>query len=379
MVSAELPDLLFPRFSWVIVDGKARLIRISRTIEGERSPNAFPETRYQGSKAKLVEWIWSEVRDLPFDSVLDCFGGTGAVGYRFKQAGKEVVYNDQLRFNYRIGQALIENPGVRLGPEQYRWLLERHDLHYSRFIEDTFDGIYFTSSENRWLDQTLTNIRYLEDIYQRALAFFALAQAALIKRPYNLFHRKNLYMRLADVPRSFGNKATWDKKFSAWFQYFAEQANRAVFSNGRQNRALMGDALDVTGRFDLVYIDPPYISSAGSGVDYRDFYHFLEGMTLSEDEWRQSIDWNSKHRRLKKTDNPWHQAKKIGEAFDRLYARYQDSILVVSYRTDGVPSESEMMDRLRRYKKSIRVAYRGPYQYVLSKNKSSQECLFIAT
>jgi adenine-specific DNA-methyltransferase len=78
----------------------------------------FPSTRYQGSKAKLAQWIWNQVAGLDFATCLDAFGGTGAVAYRLKQAGKQVAYNDLLRFNYYIGLALIENSQVTLAPEQ---------------------------------------------------------------------------------------------------------------------------------------------------------------------------------------------------------------------------------------------------------------------
>ena len=74
----------------------------------------FPSTRYQGSKAKLVDWIWDQIADLDFTTCLDAFGGTGAVSYRLKQAGKHVTYNDLLRFNYYFGLALIENKQVQL-------------------------------------------------------------------------------------------------------------------------------------------------------------------------------------------------------------------------------------------------------------------------
>ena len=35
------------------------------------------------------------------------------------------------------------------------------------------------------------------------------------------------------------------------------------------------DIFDVKDDYDLVYIDTPYISQKGGGVDYHDFYHFL--------------------------------------------------------------------------------------------------------
>ncbi|MCK4452083.1 MAG: DNA adenine methylase, partial [Anaerolineae bacterium] len=122
----------------------------------------FPSTRYQGSKAKLVDWIWEQIADLDFTTCLDAFGGTGAVAYRLKQAGKRVTYNDLLRFNYYIGLALIENNQVRLSHEEVDWLLTRHpEIAYPRFVQDNFPDIYFTDEENAWIDQTITNIRQL--------------------------------------------------------------------------------------------------------------------------------------------------------------------------------------------------------------------------
>ena len=72
----------------------------------------FPTTRYQGSKQKFVDWIWDCVKDIPFHSALDAFGGTGCVSFRLKEEGKQVTYNDILPFNHIIGKALIENENV---------------------------------------------------------------------------------------------------------------------------------------------------------------------------------------------------------------------------------------------------------------------------
>jgi len=338
----------------------------------------FPSTRYQGSKAKLADWIWQQIADLDFVTCLDAFGGTGAVAYRLKRAGKQVTYNDLLRFNYYVGRALIANDDRRLSMERVSWLLTRHpDVSYPSFVEDTFHGVYFTDEENAWIDQIITNIRQLSNPYEFALAFFALCQACLIKRPFNLFHRKNLYMRLADVDRSFGNKATWDKPFGEAFRQFVVEANRAVFSNGAKNRALNCDAADVPGDYDLVYIDPPYISARGSSVDYLGFYHFLEGLTMY-DEWGNHIDLGTKHRRLRRRSSDWTEKEGIHGAFERLFERYQDSIIVVSYRSDGIPSEAELTSMLEQYKRDVHVEHYGHYQYALSTNSTSKELLLIA-
>lgn len=299
------------------------------------------------------------------------------MAYRLKQEDKEVTYNDLLRFNYYFGLALIENDDLILGKDDLLWIMQRHDdLDYPTFVQDTFKEIYFTDEENVWIDQTITNIQRIENPFCYALAFFALAQACIVKRPYNLFHRKNLYMRFAPVKRGFGNKASWDKPFPDWFNTFINEANRSVFPGAYPCKALNLDAVHVPGEFDLVYIDPPYISERGAVVDYADFYHFLQGLCFY-DKWPELIDWKSKHRRMVKKPNAWTDKKRIYQAFSELFDRFSRSILVVSYRSDGIPSIEELHAILKRHKTEVRIDTYGQYKYVLSQNSRSREVLLI--
>jgi len=339
----------------------------------------FPSTRYQGSKAKLTDWIWEQIKTLNFTTCLDAFGGTGAVAYRLKQEHKQVTYNDVLRFNHYFGKALVENDHTRLTSDDLDWLMQRHEsIQYPTVVQSNFAEIYFTDTENAWIDQTITNILSLTEPYKFALAFFALAQACIVKRPYNLFHRKNLYIRMADVQRSFGNKASWDKPFEDWFRIFAEEVNQAVFDNGKANISLNADICTVSGEYDLVYFDPPYISKQGTAVDYHGFYHFLEGLADYQN-WLGKIDYQSKHRRLKPQPSDWTDKNKIHSAFESLFERYQKSVIVVSYRSDGIPAESALVHLLQQFKPHVRVERFGQYKYALSKNNRSEEILLIGT
>ncbi len=130
------------------------------------------------------------------------------------------------------------------------------------------------------------------------------------------------------------------------------------------------------GQVQMIYIDPPYISRRGVAVDYLAFYHFLEGLTMY-DEWGQNLDRSSKHRRLKLRPGEWTDKKRILMAFDRLFSRYKESILVVSYRSDGIPAEPELASLLKRYKRHVQVEHFGQYKYVLSTNSRSKELLLI--
>ena len=338
---------------------------------------AFPPTRYQGSKRRWARQIVAQLEPFGATTVLDAFAGTGAVAYAFKQAGYAVTYNDRLGFNQQVGLALVENDGVTLALDDARQLgTPRPGRRYADFIERTFAGIYFTDTENRWLDVAAGNLQAITDRYARALAYHAVFQAALAKRPYNLFHRANLYMRTAQVERSFGNKATWDRPFADHVEQAGAAANAAVFAGRRPARALANDARELPTDFNLVYIDPPYVNGKGVGVDYRDFYHFLEGF-VQYDEWPALLDRRSKHRRLTRTANPWTRGSTCRDALRDLLHHFRASVLAISYRSDGQPTPDEILTLLREVKPHAQVCDDHARQYALSTRRSTRQLLFV--
>lgn len=349
-----------------------------RKMASELIGEKLPTTRYVGSKQKVVSWIWDNISHLKFETFLDALSGTSVVGYYAKLKGKQVTCNDILKSNFLITKAIVENNSVRLSENDRNSILTKHqDISYPDFIQSTFKDIYYTDDENEWLDMAVTNIGKLNGELKRALAFYALFQACIIKRPYNLFHRKNLYMRFADVKRGFGNKATWDTPFPTHFANFASEVNSLVFDNGKKHKALNLDVFDIEGNFDLVYVDTPYFSEhSNTGVDYHAFYHFLEGL-VDYENWGDEIDFKSKHRRLNGVLCVWTDKRSIHSAFNRLFEKFKDSVLVVSYRSGGIPTENEMVDLLKLYKKEV-VVRRREYKYALSSNET-HELLFIAT
>jgi adenine-specific DNA methylase len=332
-----------------------------------------PTTRYQGSKRSLLPWIYENLKSLPFETVLDGFGGTGSVSYLFKLMNKKVTFNDILPSNCMTGLALIENDSVTLDEEDLGFISHRNGFEYPTFIEDAFKGIYYTTDENRLLDVMALNIRMLSEKYKgdiltkkQALAYHVLFQACLCKRPFNLFHRKNLSLRTArDVKRSFGNKKTWNTGFGKLIKRFNEEVTNKVFSNGFRHEALSQDIIDIKNRkFDLVYIDPPYARiDDKTPKDYHELYHFLDGM-VDYDNWAKKINLNTKNKRLVKQKNHWNEGN-IEDNFKALFEKFKDSIIVVSYGEPGSPSIYKIKKLLLKYKSKVRIA-KKEYKYKLN-------------
>ena len=337
----------------------------------------LPSTRFLGSKARLLKWINSNTKDLEFNSVLDAFGGTGSFSYLMKTLNKKVYYNDLLKFNQNIATAIIENRNTIITDEEIADVLQIKDREYQKIIASNFKGIYFKDGENRWLDIVTQNILSKRNKYKKAILFSALYQACLIKRPFNLFHRSNLNLRTADVERSFGNKTTWEKSFKKHFIKFVVEYNSAVFDNGQKNKVLGGyDVLKIPKRkYDLVYLDPPYISQK-SKLNYLDCYHFLEGISDYKD-WESRIDFDTKNKRLKPIEsvNNWINEDNISSLFEKMITRYKDSIILLSYRNDGIPSIKEIDKIFKKVTGRQPIKKSIPYKYALS-NGSTREVLF---
>lgn len=336
----------------------------------------FPRTRYQGSKYKLKEWIRNSLEQFDFETALDAFSGTSSISYILKSMDKTVYSNDILKFNYQVSKALIENNKDQITDEEFEnIILKKDNFNYKYFIRDTFSGIYYLDEENEWLDIVIQNIYSIENEYKRAMFLWALYQSCISKRPYNLFHRKNLYVRTSNVKRSFGNKTTWDKPFEKHFHKFIKEINKAVFDNKKFNKVYCNDIFELDVKVDLVYIDTPYIPQKGSLTHYRDFYHFLDGLTDYEN-WHKQIDYKSKHKKLESTYNIWEDKKNIINGFNDLIEKFKDSIIVISYRNDGIPTIEQIKDILEKNGKNVHIE-KVDYKYVLSKKQNLEEVLII--
>ncbi|WP_341904151.1 DNA adenine methylase [Fluviicola taffensis] len=346
---------------------------------------ALPVTRYYGSKRKLIERIWREIeaQRLEFDSVLDVFGGTGIFSYFAKVKGKSVIYNDIFAFNYNIGKKLIQQTTNELTIEEALGLLNRRPgIEYRDTIAANFEGIYFTQEENEQIDIFIQNANMLENENQKASAYYILFQSCIIKRPYNLFHRNNLNMRVNYNGGGFGNKTTWEHTFETLFTRFIAELDKFTFDNGRENIAVNFSALNCPSRADLLYVDPPYFSTSRSHTTYHAKYHFLEGLA-NYTEIENHINFEKLNREISiNKSSEFENPRAFLLQLEQLINTHQNSIIVVSYRNNGIPSIQDISELIQQCRPNNRVVTLdlGMYGYALNKsNSTNNEYLIIAT
>lgn len=339
----------------------------------------FPKTRYYGSKRRLLDWIYHALKDLPFNTVLDGFGGTASVSLLFKMMGKEVTFHDGLLCNTIPAQALLADK-LPFSNVREAHLFINDITPRSGFISNTFAGMYYTDEENCWLDGAASAIHEIEDRVKKSVYLYCLFQACLKKRPFNLFHRANLNLRLnPHVHRSFGNYVTWEKPFPDLMKANLSDALLAIKPTIQSAIILPpGDICRLDAGYDLVYLDPPYVSESTCGEDYLKRYHFLEGLS-NYSCWENEINSASSIKAFKPRSyiSEWQSKRMFRELLFDLIHVHRQSIVVLSYLAGAYPYENEIAEHFRNNFQSVRVLRKGLSHAMAKENKI--ELLFIGS
>lgn len=335
------------------------------------SISRFPRLRYMGSKYKLAPALAEVFSGVSFETVLDGFSGSGVVSYLLKTMGKTVTSNDFLLFPATVAVATVENPGVRLGADDVELLLSPN-RDGRDFILSTFRSLYFPDADHEFLDSAWSHIESLP-AYKRELAIAALCLAAARKQPRGVFTvtsfryddgRRSLRMPLRDL-----------------FVEAVRDYNSVIVDGGPPCVALCDDILEVPASgFDLVYLDPPYAPPRDDN-DYIKRYHFLEGLA---GYWRdQTIMHETVTKKLAKRFTPFAYKRTIRDGLRKTVERFAGSTIILSYSTNSVPDEPEVIEILREFKANVQV-YAMDHRYsfgthATAARRLARELIFIAT
>lgn len=313
----------------------------------------YPELRYMGSKKRLLPWIHQVLDTLDFESALDPFSGTGCVAYLMKSMGRRVIASDFLNFTSVVARATVENANERLGGRAIKRLIDPAPNTHS-FIAKTFKGVFFTPEDLHFLDRVSGNIQHLENPYEQALAYAALFRSCLKRQPRGVFTVSGDLSRYDDGRRDL--RLSLEEHFLEQIEVF----NAAVFDNGRRNHAMRSDVFELPNKsVDLVYLDPPYVPRSDDNC-YIKRYHFLEGLSCY---WQGlSIDEGTKVKKIAKRFTPFSYRRTAVDAFDRMFARFAKSIIVLSYSSNGFPDLDQLVLLMKRHKHAVTV-FERPHRY----------------
>lgn len=354
----------------VKVEPKKIFKLVPDTIKLPEQVLKYPSTRFMGSKSNLLEAIWSVASQFEFETVTDLFSGSGIVSYMFKAQGKRVLSNDYMALSSTFTKALIENNHTVLSNKDLEKILNK-DVKVDRFVTSTFKDIYFDDEDNEFIDHIRASVSLLRNNNKKAIAMSSLIRACMKKRPRGIFTYTGL-------DKYNDGRRDLNLSLKEHFLEAVEVYNSAVFDNEHKNKSRQGDALTLRTKSDIVYIDPPYYSPH-SDNEYIRRYHFVEG--LARDWVGVEIQKHTKTKKFKNYPTPFSSRKGAHDAFDLLFRKHKDSVLIVSYSSNSLPTKSEMLELLAKYKRNVDVVsidhlYSFGNQKSGNKNRV-QEYLFI--
>ena len=332
----------------------------------------FPSTRYMGSKNKLLPYIRDITKQFKYETALDLFSGSCVVSYLFKAEGKTVISSDYMALSSTISKALIENNRETL-PISTAINLLKESPYSDLFVQQNFKDLYFTDDENVLIDNIRANIKRLRNPYRKAIALASLIRACTKKRPRGVFtytgHRYDDGRK--DLRISLENH----------FLNAVEIFNNAVFDNCKDNLSMRKDAMNSTTAVDLVYMDPPYYS-LHSDNEYVRRYHFVEGIAC---DWKEvEMQWHTKTKKFKNYPTPFSNRTGARDAFDKLFMKYKNSIVIVSYSSNCLPSLDDMVSMLSKYKNTVEVlsldyrySFANQNEKISNNRNKVQEYLFV--
>jgi len=228
-------------------------------------PHKIESRRYTGSKAKLLDWIFTLIDEYCRGEIfVDIFAGTGVVAATAATRFKHIILNDFLYSNYAIYYAFFaKSPWDRAKIE--KMINQYNCIDTSKLKDNYFSKNFGDKYFPRITAKLIGEIR--EDIEKK--------KKVLTTKEYCVLLSSLIYS--ADkVANTVGHYDAYIREKPTLNKFLLEIINPInidMVNIYREDANLLANRV----KADVVYIDPPYNSR-----QYSRFYHVLETLTKWE-------------------------------------------------------------------------------------------------
>jgi adenine-specific DNA-methyltransferase len=307
--------------------------------------------RYIGSKASLLSEIRATVSAEAPNSVVLCdmFAGTGIVGREFK-ASHQVISNDILYFAYVINAAYIGLPEMPTFTKLKRSI--KHDpidflnsisVNESEVNEEDFMAIsYSPMGKERRQYLTISNALKIDKIRQTINHWLNADQITQSEFYYLLTALIECVPAVSNTTGTYGAFLKhWDKRALKPLKLCPLEIIKSTHNNLVFNRDANNLIDSIKG--DILYLDTPY-----NGRQYSSNYHLLESLALYDQPALQGVTGT-------RVDNAGHSAycrkSSVFFSYDQLLSKANFNTIVISYSSDGILSEDQLIEMAKKYGK----------------------------
>jgi adenine-specific DNA-methyltransferase len=318
--------------------------------------------RYIGSKLNLLSQLDAVVNECKPSggTFCDIFSGTGIVGRYFKNRFT-IVSNDLLYFSHVIQYAGIQLNHIPNFAELKKEVgdpfiyLNNIDVKKFNFNADPFTAINYSFYGNQQrMYFTEVNALHIDAVRQSIQEWF---DKGLIKIEGFMYLLASLLECIPSVSNIAGT-------YGAYLKHWDSRTSKPVYlepikviDNVKKNISYNQNANDLIRKVsgEILYIDPPY-----NGRQYLGNYHVLESIAKYDNP---ILEGKTGMRKDIDKISDYCKKSKVAESFNDLLANANFDNILISYSTEGLLSENELVSIAEKYSnpKKLKV-YKFPYR-----------------
>lgn len=314
--------------------------------------------RYIGSKTNLLTEIRETVNLVATESTSFCdiFAGTGAVGRELK-ATHDVVSNDILYFCYALNRAYIgitKQPQfaslrkvIGVNPIEYFNGISLKEIHNSEsnFITEGFSP----AGKPKRMYLSISNALLIDEIRQTIEKWF---ESDLISEDEYFYLLASLIESVPSVSNIAGTYGAylkhWDPRTSKRLTLTEIKVGESRDKNTVHNMDANELIHSISG--DVLYMDPPY-----NGRQYSSNYHVLETIAKYDNP---KLKGKTGTRADASGASDFCKKPRVAKAFESLIENANYNTLLISYSSEGLLQEDELIEMVKRHGKPKTLQFR---------------------
>ena len=290
---------------------------------------------YIGSKKTLLPFLdYVICSNIPENKGTfgDLFAGTGIVGDYFSKKGFNVTGNDKENYSYVVNYASLKSSYSKKLEKLINSFNELEGI--SGLLHKNYspngDRMFFTEDNAKKADAIRTEIEKL--------------------KKEKTINENEYYFLLASLLQSVDKVANTTSVYGAFLKKFKPSASKKLMvipihklKNSDKNNATRQDVLEITDKFDVVYLDPPYVARQ-YGANYGPLNFLVE--------YDEKIGIHGKTGILDiYYKSPFASISKAKEAFQEMFKILTKncSNIFLSYNNQGILKLNEMVNIMNEY------------------------------
>ena len=289
---------------------------------------------YIGSKKTLLPFldyvICSNIQENK-GTFGDLFAGTGIVGDYFSKKGFAVTGNDTENYSYVVNHASLKSSYSKKLEKLINLFNELEGI--SGLLHKNYspngDRMFFTEDNAKKADAIRTQIEKLKE--------------------EKTINENEYYFLLASLLQSLDKVANTTSVYGAFLKKFKKSASKKLtvipihkLKNSDKNNVTRKDVLKITDKFDVIYLDPPYVARQ-YGANYCPLNFLVD--------YDEKIELSGKTGLYKYYKSPFASKSNAKGAFLEMFKVLTKncSNIFLSYNNQGILKLDEMVNIMKEY------------------------------